>query len=583
MPEYKSLTDLEINPCPFDILTPDHNLTKIMVLQCSGAIDTAGHVINVEAATSTSKHSKFLSLALEKEASLAITPEYSCPWSVIEDFVSDPLLFPKQGSLWALGCESVTPDELVQIKARTEDQVLWIHEDLAAAGDRIFFSPLVYLFRLEDGSDKSLCAIVQFKTHQMGGTHFERDYLIQGNIRYIIHNPTMSDSIRLMSIICSDAIVFDINDLTDLTPYLLIHIQLNTDPYHTNVSSYRTSLFESGKGQNVEILSLNWAQGFQFLGQAQSLDYGGSAYFMHPIKSEKEPLQKDHAIDANHAKGVYLRFSKKTRHAAFLLSPKELIFELNTTKVSQHLAQPVNQSRSGITAVATYSWQGDQAVWGVVDEIDDGVRNTFEANGGKVQLRPSLREKFLTICSGRVCPEMVEWHMPPDLDEEDKKHIRISRWHRVRNMASYCLDGFESPKGTSARLKHCQDEEIAQSVSNYTSLLTYIGNKDIVPEILYDLANGVPIVELIPDEVTKEKIRHNVRLNSGGGLATIVFIGSALPEAAKRKFADIKNTLSPQRLVVWYYYQGKIQFITDELPQIIETDQSLEDITRAEL
>lgn len=427
MPEYKSLTDLGINPFPFEILKPDHNLVKIMALQCSGTIDTVGHVINGDAEISAAKHQNFLSLALEKEASLVITPEYSCPWAVIETFITDQRVSLKPGALWALGCESITPSELNDIKTRTENRVLWIYEELRANTDQIFVSPVVYLFRLQDTAhDQSLCAIVQFKTHQMGGTTFERDKLIVGNVRYVIHNPTMPESIRLMTIICSDAIVFNPADLTAPYPYLLIHIQLNNNPYHNRICNYRTSLFHSGRGHDVEIISLNWAQGFQFMGGGPSIDYGGSAYFMHPHKSEKEPQQQDAMIDANHKKGIYLRFSENSRHAAYLFSPKELVFEFNTTKVSQYLADAVNQFRSGVAGVSTFIWDRERGAWRVVDEIDDGVRSTFESNGGATNLKPTVREKFLTLCSGEVSPELVKWHIPADLDEEDKKNLRMS-------------------------------------------------------------------------------------------------------------------------------------------------------------
>lgn len=582
MPEYKDLTQLGIIPVPFDILHPDHNRVKVITLQCSGQIDSNGHVVNADKQLSEEKFRAFLCLAKQQEAALAVTPEYSCPWAVLESVFNTQSALPRPGALWVIGCESITPDELNQLKDRTKHLISWHYEEVHGSTKSSFLSPALYLFQQEKDLEPKYCAIVQFKSHPMGGTDFEKDNLITGNVRYVLHNPDLS-SIRMLCIICSDAITFNPDDLTPIYPYLLIHLQLNKNPYHPEVTSHRNTLFQSGRRQQIEILTLNWAQGFQFLGGEKSIDFGGSGYYMHPSNSEEEPYQDDLTVDANHVKGIYLRFSDRSRHSAYLFTPKEAVFEFETTKVSQCLAKAVNQSRSGVKAISTYQWQPAQAQWVSIEDIEDGVRVPFEANGGTVGIKPAYREKLLTICTGGISPDLLKWHMPKKVGEEIKRNLRASIWHRVRNMTSYCLDGYDSPKGTLTKLKQSQGAEISESITRFTNLAAYIKDKSHLPDILADYAEGSPLLELDPAEVEKKEIRHNLKLADGGGLATVVDIGSALPETANEKFADIKNTLLPQRLVVWYTHSGQRKYKSDEVRTITDSGESPDDFTRAGL
>ena len=66
----------------------------------------------------------------------------------------------------------------------------------------------------------------------MGGNTFERDHLIRGQVVHIWRNP--QDNIRLISLLCSDALVFNPAAAHecrfDRDPYLIFHAQLNPCP-----------------------------------------------------------------------------------------------------------------------------------------------------------------------------------------------------------------------------------------------------------------------------------------------------------------------------------------------------------------
>ncbi len=67
---------------------------------------------NSNQAEAHGKFEKFICLAKAENVSLTITPEYSCPWTVIREIIANEEIQPSNGKLYALGCESITRDEL---------------------------------------------------------------------------------------------------------------------------------------------------------------------------------------------------------------------------------------------------------------------------------------------------------------------------------------------------------------------------------------------------------------------------------------------------------------------------------------
>lgn len=579
--EYRDIETLGINPVPFSILTPDNQTARIMVFQCGGAISTDNAVGHIDKNIARVKFDCFFRKAKEVFASLVVTPEYSCPWDIITNILIDPQKFPDPGALWIIGCESITLDEINQIKQNTSDFVSWHSEVPVPNGNQKFLSPVLYLFRLvKEDKASDLFALVQFKTHDIGGSDFERDHLIKGNVRYVLHNPSDPASIKLMTVICADALIFDTKaGLNANQPYLIVHPQLNLSPYHHSVNEYRSKIFGSGLGDKCEILSLNWAQGFNIAGKT-SKDHGGSAYYMHPHKADKEPNQDEKMIEANHRKGIYLTFSDEYRYSAFLFSNKEAVFLFDTTKVSQFNSPIENQSRSGPCAVATYFWGNDN--WEEVNDIDDGVKGIFQAGGGSHNMKACEREKLLVISNGDIDPGRKAY-FPQGLNKALYGNLYPVYWHKPRNLSSYYLNAKQSPQGTIVRLQESQDSEIANKISCFTTLKEVLSRPEELPEVLDDFKKLPPIIMLdLSGDEEGATIRHNVRTNSGKGWAAASYVGDTTEARAKIKFSNIKTTLSPQRTVVWFRYNGILKCLHDQMQKISDVNEPLEAITKGE-
>ena len=128
-----------------ELLDPNNQNYRCLLMQAAGPIyadeTRIGHH---NRALANLRCRNFLQLALDRNAQLSVTPEYCLPWSVLQDCAIGAL-FPQQGQLWALGCESVTPDELAAFVVAVANHCKVVHEPLPDQGT--YFDPLVFLFQ----------------------------------------------------------------------------------------------------------------------------------------------------------------------------------------------------------------------------------------------------------------------------------------------------------------------------------------------------------------------------------------------------------------------------------------------------
>src|ERR1019366_802407 len=128
---------------------------------------------------------------------------------------------------------------------------------------------------------------VQFKTVPMGGgCTFERDNMLFGTRRYYLRNREQ-DFLRLYTIICSEALEFDIDAVRTAEfvghPSIIFHPQMVDDSRHPDMRKYRANLFAHACSAHVEVISLNWARELTFPDGEQGVPNstkGHSALFM---------------------------------------------------------------------------------------------------------------------------------------------------------------------------------------------------------------------------------------------------------------------------------------------------------------
>ncbi len=150
------INNLNIN---LEILTKDTNLYTSLLFQHKGNFN-AEQTRFGNNEDCTDKFNAFFTLAKSKNSSLTATPEYSCPWKSIEWLLENEERLPNQFKLWAICCESITPQEIRTFKQNHENENTVVHFDETAlnnGGTGVLLDPLCYVFKAEqDGINKTI-------------------------------------------------------------------------------------------------------------------------------------------------------------------------------------------------------------------------------------------------------------------------------------------------------------------------------------------------------------------------------------------------------------------------------------------
>jgi hypothetical protein len=528
---------------PLKALVPDESLYELLLIQPSGRVMAGGDgVRNNDAAEATGKFNAFLTLASNSKVDLAITPEYSCPWGVIEESINEGRV-PEEGTLWLLGCESITPEGLAELADRCGG-VKWIYEPVVATAAAKFLDPVCYLFRASDISGRShVVALVQFKGQPMSdhASYIERDNLIHGTKRYILSND--DNSVALTTLICSDSLAFDVRTLPAHmnTSYLFAHLQLNMGPRHPTFALYRYNLFQAGYGDLHEIICANWAKGFS-IGQIESA-FGGSALY---TKSAQVTLREER-INTNHRRGLYYTRLGEHHTHAYYFNYSEHVFHLRTTKPSQRGARAALLRRTGPQMENVYSWDAVREEWREC-EPDDGFGQLCKETGGDLApldgpVMGCVDKERLLALSNAAIGDSQEWFL-------------------VKNLPLFEVKVDEVVMRPTVAQDPCEDCRSLKS--GYVNKYSVLRN-----EVLADPAN-------IPDHMGDLKgkclIRYPAKPGSyvynlcrpdGRGLATGAFLGDCSEAESKRRYDRMLKALDARprmRLVVWYRSDGRIKY-----------------------
>jgi len=548
-----------------EILTPDARLYKTLLFQPFGNIETEDDfggkfVKNINRDISIKKFRLFFKLANKNNVDLAITPEYSCPWEVINDLI-ETNDFPKENKIWVIGCESINQNDLKEIVKKK--QIKWIYEDKLNTGeDNKFFDPLFYFFKTTELSSGELrnVIVIQFKTHPMGGTDFETDNMISGDNIYVFSND--EDSINLATIICSDALDFKVTNLRSSlhTPHLILHIQLNKEPFHPKFSKYRKDYYQD-RVNNKEFISLNWARNSKI--DDELIQYGGSAFY---TKSDELNL-KDERISNNHKNGLYYSNWREVYASIFFFNYDEFVFEFENTKVSQAYAPPQNQNNTGPRMGKSYEWNDDN--WKLVENLNDGLCDFCS----------EIDDDLPQLLSGDLDPINIERLIALSIGEATSKD-----WLHPKNLKSFKIDGNDINSELNRRLTFFQDPDIEMKTEKRKCMMDFgklcssiIKIDENFPTIINDLKSNCSIKYKPGSD--DESYLFNL-YSEEKPKASVAFIGQNIVSKANSIFDDMSGLFnkshSGKRVVVWFEdINGKIRFVSNK-----DTPTITENITR---
>ncbi|MGJ7530780.1 hypothetical protein [Variovorax sp. GB1P17] len=504
-----------------EALNPAREPYRTILLQPTGMVEANDvRVGHADAALGHALCSGFLSSAAQSHSDLAVAPEYCVPWSVVQEIVAGHYR-PPQGAIWVLGCESISPADFQALAQRynAAGDCVFHHEPLDArqAAQRRYVDPLLYVFWAENQDGQPvLVLLTQLKTVACRDYRdVEQTSLCLGKTVYAFNRGI--GRMSLVSIICSDAFDFAEHIEAIHINCLLIHIQLNPKPAHTDYAAYRAKLCSVGTNSHVELLCLNWAKNIKEVKDggkhADWNNVAGSAWYAPPAKFSAD----DGLIDSLHRGGLYYCLLAQRWHS-FFLNYEGQIIQLQ----KQKLLFPGEQALAPKNFVAVeerWSWKADSNSWESGAVANDGFADALtdyhaiaEHLQRASQASPLAVERAIEILMGpRGTP--ASWYTVKELDavhlDKDEESIRRVTVHQDVDLTR---------PGSSYRMQRLQRAHDAIGLAQ---------NEVPWPPPVQDLANGFKF------SWKRKSPHHNVEPNTGGrGPASLAYLADQANNSA---------------------------------------------------
>lgn len=544
------LRERGIAPPAFDILSADARQFRMLLFQPRAELVATQNSISCTDQPFLDRFRGFFSVARSSNADLALTPEYSSPWSVLIDVLRNGIT-PAAGKLWVIGSQSITVGELRALAGQLPNVKVVYDPALETASVGTYVDPACLIFA-EAAPSTGVVMVIQAKCAHMS-VYPDVENIVHGNRVYVVRND--ANSIYLATIICSDALAVPIQQLPQIAhqPYILLHPQLNPDARYQRFAQYRFDLFGTAQ-DDKEVICLNWAEGTEIRSAGHTPIAIKSP---HSAIYSKWPLLAldDTRLTANHSNGLYYCNWHCVRTAAYVLNYDELCFEIVSSKPSGGFAAAATVARRGPVCEKVYSWQG--AVWTPGARPDDfrlpnlaKYTLTYPFLGA---LSPLFLERFVCLSSGDV--EGCDWHSPKKL-----RSMMICR-DEIVSRATYDRDARSvlSPQ----RLERTRT--LFSLFQNATLLNERTGGKLASTVISYD-----------PNEREMNVYRRD------GSFGTSAFVGACSdPADVEGKARAIRSVFGVAKFRLFVWYQEGIEFkclAETTLPDITYPNEDSRDI-----
>lgn len=494
---------------PLLCLLPNHDMYRMLMLQPDGPIiGTPVRVGHEDSARGHSLVRAFLEKARETAADIAITPEYSTPWTILSQIAQTDLR-PEPGQVWVLGCESLARKQLdATVTSLRNSGCFVVHEPLAEAEG--FLDTVAYLFWTREANDTyTLTVVLQFKTIA-SADDMEHRALVCGTRVYRINRGI--NSIALTTLICSDVFSLSEQQIAEFSNTLLLHIQLNPKPANEDYKHYRDHLARVTGNRDVHVICLNWAGNLLEHkadgSQRRWRNNAGSALYVPPHKF----ACNQELIEDAHRKGLY--YSRVRQWHGYYLDQQPHMLLLQLEKVHEHNVPSVLQRNSLVKVDGRWTWNAQFDLVLSLD-VDSGYTQlasthyaaAYDALRDLVCASPIAAERVLELLFGRVtAANWYEVNILRSLEVASSESLQRSTVHQDHNSNSA---GVEFRKATWQR---AQDA------------ITLPGQDVPWPKPLARAALGFTF------SWQGEFPHYNITLNDDGGRASLVYLGETADE-----------------------------------------------------
>lgn len=534
-----------------EILRPNTTLYRASLLQHKGTFH-CGDTFFGNQADETKKFISFFQAARDNNSNLVVTPEYSCPWNAIVHLLESTETAPNIGSLWVIGCESISVVRIREIQDQYSGEnniEILFNDEIEAGNVGVLLDPCCYMFKAQnpEGIEK-LIVLVQFKTQHMGvwESDLEQQKLISGEHIYILRNNP--DSINLLTIICSDALVFNGAAISaqhpgrwENLPYIILSIQMNPKPAHQGFRNFRDGILRLN---NKDVISLNWS--------SESQASFSTTFFNRFSKSnitictdhiKNESRDEQNLIKSNHDKGLYYALIKPNRHTFYFSADIECAV-LRMRKPYAGVINPALDRRRGPTIGSVYQYNFEQNNFVEIEIIDDGLQDFLMSigidsnslTGGDLDILD--KERLINFSVGEI----------------EIKNGNV-QWQIVNRLQSFIMEDTEIIRRYTVTFDEDGNEFRTTRLTKFDELnLNILNRPELFPDVIATFRDNCGEVMFLNDG--SFNYQYNL-VNNDDEYATVAHIGNkskGTAQALLKKLTELfpREYRQNNRIVVWY-------------------------------
>jgi hypothetical protein len=553
-----------------EVLRPNTQPYNVLLFQNKGVFDSRHNFFGNESDESH-KFNSFFNRAKEENTELIVTPEYSCPWGSIYNILDNSINFPALDKLWVLGCESITPDDFIEFRDKYNDQNnIEIHfDEIDFNQGGVLLDPCCYIFKAisPEGVEK-LIVLVQFKIQHMGvwGSAAEQLKYIPGRMVYILKNNP--DSISLFTIICSDAISFNGDDITNQhpglwenLPYLIISIQMNPNPSHASFKSFRNGILESSSN---EIITLNWSsESTATFSQNFFSRYSKSNISIKTTEIDYSNPPELTNLRANHHKGLYYTLMKPNRHC-FFVNPNIELISYRINKVFAGNVNPVLFRKRGPIINEIYELDNQNNNFIPIPLIDDGYIDFINSL--------NINCNNLNLSDNDLCFIDKERLINLSLGEFNEKNGG-EHWHHVNRLHSFLIDDTESINRYTVTFDDSSNAFRQNQLNKFEELNEIILKDEInFPDIISSFKHNCEDIMFYNNGHFIYK--YNLVTTDNQNKATVVYLGRVSENQAEAMRSKVLKLFPEEdrifkQIVIWFKSDpNNFSSKTTEVPKI---------------
>jgi len=302
------------------------------------------------------KAKMFIDMARRKQASLVFTPEYSFPYTYLNEVLRDKQLWPKDGAIWCLSMEGRSLNEYEQFMNSKCTNVYKLQGFIDSK--KSYVNALIYLFiaykKTPKNRTRTLVLATQLKTQSASDkdNSHEGKYMSIGKGTLIFGNVEKGGI--LFSLICADA--FNRENINGvLSEYrgaksIIFHPQLSGVFHHHAPLDFIGNL--NYIQPQTKIISLNWASETTVPNIDLRIKHGFSAIYINGQSEYDCDL-----IRLNYMQGLYGGYSHHSE--IWQNSPEEHVISYSVDSFSNPNASGAVRKMRLPSAVRFFKWHTD--------------------------------------------------------------------------------------------------------------------------------------------------------------------------------------------------------------------------------